>query len=119
MSENWKTVKVQSHHMLVRLIKAPRERNGIHIPETRAALEDVATPMAEVVAQGPDCYMDFTTYPPKPRGTRSCKVGDTIIMPSYAGARVAVHDDEYDYRIVNDDACLAVVDDPTLIRRGE
>ena len=56
---------------------------GLFMPESRQKDEEVASPMAEVVLMGPECYQDQKVFPSGPR----CKVGDVVLMAPYAGQR--------------------------------
>jgi co-chaperonin GroES (HSP10) len=74
--------------------------------------EELLTTVLFVVKLGPDCYGDKTRFPSGPW----CKEGDFVLVRPHAGTRVKIHG--MDFRIVNDDAIEAVVEDPRGIRRG-
>lgn len=113
-------LKPTSYHILVEVVKAPREIRGIAIPEERASKEDQASPMVKVLALGPDCFMDLQSNPPRRRGTPRCAVGDTVLVRPYSGStKVNVRNTDKEYRMIVDDAVEGIVLDPDLIRRGE
>lgn len=114
-------IRPTGYQILVKMVKAPRQIGLIAVPEERATREDLACPMGEVLAIGPDCWTNTEVYPPRPRGTRSCKVGDIVMFRSYTGVRVQIMepDENNEYRLINDDVVVANITDPSLIRRGE
>jgi co-chaperonin GroES (HSP10) len=61
---------------------------------------------------GPDCYKDEKRFPTGPW----CKEGDFILVRPHAGTRVVIHGRQF--RIINDDAVEAVVEDPRGISRA-
>lgn len=111
-------IKPTSYHILVEVVKAPREIRGIAIPEDRAAKEDQASPMVKVLALGPDCFMDLENQ--RRKGTPRCAVGDTVLVRPYSGStKVNVKGSDREYRMIVDDAIEGIVIDPDMIRRGE
>jgi co-chaperonin GroES (HSP10) len=74
--------------------------------------EELLTTVLFVLKLGPDCYKDEKRFPSGPW----CKEGDFIIVRPHAGTRVKIHGK--DFRVVNDDAVEAVVQDPRGINRG-
>ena len=74
--------------------------------------EELLTTVLFVVKLGPDCYGDKTRFPSGPW----CKEGDFILVRPHAGTRVKIHGMEF--RIINDDAVEAVVEDPRGVRRA-
>jgi co-chaperonin GroES (HSP10) len=74
--------------------------------------EELLTTVLFVVKLGPDCYGDKTRFPSGPW----CKEGDFILVRPHAGTRVKIHGMEF--RVVNDDAVEATVEDPRGIRRA-
>jgi len=73
--------------------------------------EELLSPVLFVVALGPDCFKDPARFPSGP----SCKVGDFVMTRPGSGSRVKIHGREF--RIINDDAVEAVVEDPRGIAR--
>jgi co-chaperonin GroES (HSP10) len=65
-----------------------------------------------VLKVGPDAYKDEKRFPSGPW----CKEGDFIIVRPHAGSRIKIHGREF--RILNDDAVEAVVEDPRGISRA-
>ena len=74
--------------------------------------EELLTTVLFVVKLGPDCYGDMTRFPSGPW----CKEGDFVLVRPHAGTRVKIHGMEF--RIINDDAVEAVVEDPRGIKRA-
>lgn len=113
-------IQPTSYHILVEVLKAPREIRGIAVPEERAAREDAASPMARVLALGPDCFMNLDANPPYRKGTPRCKVGDIVLVRPYTGStKVNIKGSDNEYRMIVDDAVEGIVLDPDMIRRGE
>ena len=74
--------------------------------------EELLTVVLFVMKVGPDAYKDETRFPSGPW----CKEGDFILVRTHAGTRVKIHGREF--RIINDDAVEAVVEDPRGIKRA-
>lgn len=73
--------------------------------------EELLTTVLFVLKMGPDCYGDKTRFPSGPW----CKEGDFILVRPHAGTRVKIHGIEF--RLLNDDAVEATVEDPRGISR--
>lgn len=74
--------------------------------------EELLTTVLFVIKMGPDCYGDKTRFPSGPW----CKEGDFILVRPHAGTRVKIHGIEF--RVINDDAVEATVEDPRGISRA-
>ena len=74
--------------------------------------EELLTVVLFVMKVGPDCYKDESRFPSGPW----CKEGDFILVRPHAGTRVKIHGREF--RLINDDAVEAVVEDPRGIKRA-
>lgn len=74
--------------------------------------EELLTTVLFVMKLGPDCYKDEARFP----NGAWCKEGDFILVRPHAGTRVKIHGREF--RIINDDAVEAVVEDPRGISRA-
>lgn len=74
--------------------------------------EELLTVVLFVMKMGPDCYKDESRFPSGPW----CQEGDFILVRPHAGTRVKIHGKEF--RIINDDAVEAVVEDPRGIKRA-
>lgn len=85
--------------------------SGILKADTTLHNDEIASVVAFVAKQGPDCYKDKTKFPTGPW----CKEGDFVIVRPYSGTRVVVHGKEM--RFINDDGIEGVVDDPRGIKR--
>jgi co-chaperonin GroES (HSP10) len=100
------------YKMLLILPESEKEyESGILKADTTRQADEVASVVAFVAKQGPDCYKDTTKFPNGPW----CKEGDFVVIRPYGGTRIVVHGKEM--RLVNDDAIEAVVDDPRGIKR--
>jgi len=73
--------------------------------------EEILSPVLFVVKIGPDAYKDKTRFP----SGASCKVGDFVLVRPNTGTRLKIHGREF--RLINDDAVEAVVEDPRGITR--
>lgn len=65
-----------------------------------------------VLKVGPDAYKDTTKFP----SGAWCKEGDFVITRAYAGTRFKVFGREF--RLLNDDAVDAVIEDPRGVARS-
>lgn len=86
--------------------------SGILKSDNMIRQEEVATVVGFVIKMGPDCYKDTARFP----GGAYCKEGDFVLLRAYAGTRFKVHGVEF--RLINDDAIEAVVQDPRGISRA-
>ena len=84
-------------------------KGGVHIADTAAERQHVATVCGLVLDVGPDCYRDKERYP---RGAW-CKKGDWVMFARYAGSRFKIEGGEI--RILNEDEILATIQDPEQI----
>lgn len=74
--------------------------------------EEILTTVLFVVKLGPECYADKTRFPSGPW----CKEGDFILIRPNIGTRVTIHGKKF--RLINDDAVEAVVENPAGVMRG-
>lgn len=74
--------------------------------------EELLATVLFVLKVGPDAYKDEKRFPNGPW----CKEGDFILVRPHAGSRLKIHGREF--RIINDDAVEAVVEDPRGISRA-
>ena len=84
-------------------------KGGVHIADTAAERQHVATVCGLVLEVGPDCYRDKERYPRGPW----CKKGDWVMFARYAGSRFKIEGGEI--RILNEDEILATIQDPEQI----
>ena len=84
-------------------------KGGVHIADTAAERQHVATVCGLVLEVGPDCYRDKERYPRGPW----CKKGDWVMFARYAGSRFKIEGGEV--RILNEDEVLATIQDPEQI----
>lgn len=85
---------------------------GLFKADITKQFEELTTPVLFVLKIGPDAFKDEKRFPSGPW----CKEGDFILTRPHAGSRVKIHGKEF--RILNDDAVEAVVQDPRGISRG-
>jgi co-chaperonin GroES (HSP10) len=103
--------KPQGYKILVRMHMLPEKTSGgIYLPENDKALHDTASIVAQVIAIGPDAYKNEGKF-----DQPWCKVGDYIMLRTFSGTRFKIGGEEF--RLVNDDAVEAVVDDPNTVER--
>lgn len=80
--------------------------------DTTLSTEELTTVVLFVLKMGPDAYKDPEKFPNGPY----CKEGDFVLTRPYSGTRVKIHGREF--RLINDDAVEAVVEDPRGINRA-
>ena len=85
---------------------------GIFKSDLTIQYEELLTTVLFALKLGPDCYKDEKRFPSGPW----CTEGDFILVRPHAGTRVKIHGKEF--RIINDDAVEAVVEDPRGISRA-
>jgi len=99
------------------LIVMPRveekTKGGVLLPSDARDREDVASIIGKVVKIGLDAY-PITDV--KFANGAWCKEGDWVMVSKYSGHRFEC--DGVEMRIVNDDAIIGVVSDPTKIARA-
>lgn len=81
-------------------------QSGILKADAIVRQDEIATVVGFIIEMGPDCYKDEAKFPSGPY----CKKGDFVLMRAYSGTRFKLHDVEF--RLINDDAIEAVVQDP-------
>jgi co-chaperonin GroES (HSP10) len=87
-------------------------QSGILKSDKTKSLEEHSTVVLFVLKMGDMAYMDNDRFPTGPW----CKEGDFVITRAYSGTRIKIHGKEF--RILNDDAVEAVVDDPRGYERA-
>jgi co-chaperonin GroES (HSP10) len=80
--------------------------------DTTRTTEELTTVVLFVAKIGPDAYKDKERFPSGPY----CKEGDFVLVRPYSGTRVKIHGREW--RLINDDAVEAVVEDPRGLMRA-
>ena len=108
------------HQIMIRMPEVKEKHGSVYIPQSRVLDERIAGIVAEVVAMGSDCYTGLDSrgngfYPNGPY----CKVGDFVMMNTYSGVRCQVGPDtaSKEYRFIDEQAVIAVVPDPSMVRR--
>jgi len=87
-------------------------QSGILKSDKTKSLEEHSTVVLFVLKMGDMAYKDEDRFPTGPW----CKEGDFVITRAYSGTRIKIHGKEF--RILNDDAVEAVVDDPRGYERA-
>jgi hypothetical protein len=101
-----------TYHLLCMLPEAKEEyEGGILKASQTMQYEELLSPVLFVAKMGPDAFKDEKRFPSGP----SCKVGDFIIVRPNTGTRMKIHGTEW--RLFNDDAVEAVIQDPRGIQR--
>jgi len=102
-----------TYHLLCMLPKAEDEYSETGILKSATAIlhEELLSPVLFVAKIGPDAFKDATRFP----SGASCKVGDFVLVRPNTGTRMKIHGTEW--RLINDDAVQAVVQDPRGIQR--
>ena len=85
---------------------------GIIRPDAVIDRERVSAVVGYVLKAGPEAYADEKKFPEGPW----CQEGDFVLMQAYTGVRLRVKGKEF--RVINDDQVVAVVDDPRGIERA-
>ena len=100
--------------VLVEKIK-PKEKTagGILLPDQAIEAESYLSICAKVVRVGPLCWRDRETGE-RWRCDDWAEPGDWVIIPKFTQFKMDIEGREY--RFVNDDEIIAVVDDPTAIK---
>lgn len=101
-----------TYHLLCMLPEANEEYEGGLIKSGQTMhFEELLSPVLFVAKIGPDAFKDEKRFPSGP----SCKVGDFVIVRPNSGTRMKIHGTEW--RLLNDDAVEAVIEDPRGIQR--
>lgn len=101
-----------TYHLLCAVPQADETyESGLYKADKTMQFEELLSPVLFVVKLGPDAYKDEKRFPSGP----SCKEGDFVIVRPNTGTRMKIHGSEW--RIINDDAVEAVVEDPRGVQR--
>jgi co-chaperonin GroES (HSP10) len=101
-----------TYHILCMLPEAAEEYEGGLIKSSQTMqFEELLSPVLFVAKMSPDAFNDKKRFPSGP----SCKVGDFIVVRPNTGTRMKIHGTEW--RLLNDDAVEAVIQDPRGIQR--
>ena len=90
-----------------------KTKGGVLLPTDTRTREDVASIIGKVVKIGPDAY---PLSDAKFSKGAWCKEGDWVMLSKYSGHRFEC--DGSEMRIINDDAIIGVISDPTKIARA-
>ena len=82
-------------------------KGGIHLAKQTQDREALATVVAYVVKQGPDCYKDSKRF----NGTPWCEEKQWVLIGRYSGSRFKLEEGA-EVRIINDDEVIATILDP-------
>ena len=107
-------VEPTGYKVLIYIVRPEEIRRGVARPDDSLAVEETASPIAQVISLGPLAYKDETRFPDGPW----CQPGDFILMRPYSGTRFRRQDFPFQYRLINDDTVEAVIRcDPHEIQR--
>jgi co-chaperonin GroES (HSP10) len=114
VEERAKMLPVPSGYRILCAIPDIEEKTAGGIIKTDETIrhEELLATVLYAAKLGPDCYKDEKRFPTGPW----CKEGDFILVRPHAGTRVVIHGRQF--RIINDDAVEAVVEDPRGISRA-
>lgn len=97
--------KPSGYHILLALPKVDDTfQSGIVKSDLTVQREEISTVVGFVLAVGDDAYKDVRFK------SAWCKQGDFVLVGAYKGTRFRIHGQEF--RMVNDDDVLGVVEDP-------
>lgn len=110
-------VKPTGYHVLIGLPpinEKARAGSMLYAPQDRAEIDSRRSITVEVISIGAECYTDKDRYPLGPW----CKVGDWVMIPTHAGsAAFKIRGGDREYRIINEDTVLSVVEKPDEVER--
>ena len=102
------------YHILMVMPKVEEKtKGGVLLPGDAKNREDIASIVGKVVSVGKDAYPDTD---PRFASGPWCQENDWVMVSKYSGHRFEF--DGVEMRILNDDAILAVVEDPTKVSRA-
>jgi|TARA_R100001129_G_scaffold117774_2_gene81344 co-chaperonin GroES (HSP10) len=84
-----------------------KTKGGIHLAKETVNREALATVVAYVVKQGPQCYNDKNRFGDKPW----CEEKQWVLIGRYSGSRFKLEEGA-EVRIINDDEVIATILDP-------
>jgi len=84
-----------------------KTKGGILLANETVSREALATVVAYVVKQGPQCYKDEARFGDKPW----CEEKQWVLIGRYSGSRFKLEDGA-EVRIINDDEVIATILDP-------
>ena len=103
--------------MIKILIEKPKPKDktdgGILLPDQAIEAENYLSICAKVVSVGPLAFKDRETGKYWATGPWATP-GEWVIVPKFTQFRMEIDDKEY--RFINDDEIIAVVEDPTVIK---
>lgn len=89
-----------------------KTKGGIIRPDVVKTKEETASIAGQVLAMGPDCFMDPDRFPNGPY----CQEGDWVMFRAYSGTRFKI--DGKEFRLINDDSVEATLSSPDGIERA-
>ena len=99
-------IKPAGWRMLIKPVKVEeKSKGGIILTEKVKDLTQLTSVVGQVVAVGGEVYQDKTKF-----SHSWAKEGDWVMIGKYGGSKFNYQDEEY--RLINDDEVLAIVDDP-------
>jgi co-chaperonin GroES (HSP10) len=106
--------KPTGYKLLIAMPEEIQKIGNIFIPGDTGKREHTASIIGTVIATGPDAYSDKDKFP----NGAWCKIGDHVVIRSYAGTRLKIVGQDQEFRLVNDDVVEATVADPRKVERA-
>lgn len=106
MEISGESIKPAGHRVVVLVDKVEEKtKSGIYLAGTTVDKNQMSAVVGTVISVGKDCWKEFGD------GSPWCEVGDRVIIAKYGGLflKDIIDDLEDDYRIVNDEDILAVI----------
>jgi chaperonin GroES len=85
-----------------------KSKGGVYIPDDLQDIAKLSNVVGQVIAVGSEAYRD-----PKKFTSAWVEEGQWVVISKFGGAKFKHNGEEY--RLINDDEVLAIVDDPTMI----
>ena len=104
----------KGYKLLIAMPEEVKKIGSILLPGDVGKREHTASVVGTVIAMGDDAYGDKDKFP----NGAWCKVGDHVIIKSYAGTRLKLIGQDQEFRLINDDLVEAVVSDPRRVERA-
>ena len=103
------------HRLLIALPEvSEKTQGGVYKTDKEVDVESVSSVTGMVLALGDGCYKNPRIF--GEGATPWCKKGDWVIFRAFEGSRLRVFGKEF--RFINDDSVMAIVDDPRGIVRA-
>ncbi len=95
--------------LLIKPMSGAEKVGSILLTDATVNENKIAASVCEVIAMGPDSYMD------EKFGSPWCSVGDFVMVGKFTGSRFNYEGEEL--RLINDDQVIGTVDNPEAVTR--